>query len=139
MSCRRLTDGDDVESLPWTPRFRGSSAFSAPPTRHIWGPCTARAPALTSAIIRLLCPCPRLWRRLLEPEVHMAEVLDRPATLRLNPSDPVVVAMRDIAAGESVTPKVKAAEPITRGHKVAIEPIAAGKPVRKFGQIIGNA
>ena len=69
----------------------------------------------------------------------MAEVLDRPATLRLNPSDPVVVAMRDIAAGETVAPKVKAAEPITRGHKVAILPIAAGEPVRKFGQIIGNA
>src|SRR5262247_1931457 len=57
----------------------------------------------------------------------MAEVLDRPATLRLNPSDPVVVAMRDIAAGETV------------GPKVAIVPIAAGEPVRKFGQIIGNA
>ena len=69
----------------------------------------------------------------------MAEVLDRPATLRLNPSDPVVVAMRDIAAGETVTAKVKAAEPITRGHKVAILPVAAGEPVRKFGQIIGNA
>src|SRR5262245_20950787 len=69
----------------------------------------------------------------------MAEVLDRPATLRLNPSDPVVVAMRDIAAGETVAPKVKAAEPITRGHKVAILPVAAGEPVRKFGQIIGNA
>jgi altronate hydrolase len=69
----------------------------------------------------------------------MAEVLDRPATLRLNPSDPVVVAMRDIAAGEMVTAKVKAAEPIGRGHKVAILPIAAGEPVRKFGQIIGNA
>ena len=26
----------------------------------------------------------------------MAEVLDRPATLRLNPSDPVMIAMRDI-------------------------------------------
>src|SRR5882672_9250295 len=69
----------------------------------------------------------------------MAEVLDRPATLRLNPSDPVVVAMRDIAAGETVAAKVKAAEPITRGHKVAILPLAAGQPVRKFGQIIGNA
>jgi altronate hydrolase len=69
----------------------------------------------------------------------MAEVLDRPATLRLNASDPVVVAMRDIAAGETVAPKVKAAEPITRGHKVAIQPVQAGEPVRKFGQIIGNA
>jgi len=69
----------------------------------------------------------------------MAEVLDRPSTLRLNPSDPVVVAMRDIAVGEMVTAKVKATEPIGRGHKVAIQPIAAGEPVRKFGQIIGNA
>ncbi|MGH6959924.1 MAG: UxaA family hydrolase, partial [Dongiaceae bacterium] len=69
----------------------------------------------------------------------MAEVLDRPATLRLNPSDPVVVAMRDIAVGETVSPKVRAAEPITRGHKVAILPVATGEPVRKFGQIIGNA
>src|SRR5215470_9035110 len=69
----------------------------------------------------------------------MAEVLDRPSTLRLNPSDPVVVAMRDIAVGEMVASKVKAVEAIGRGHKVATQPIAAGEPVRKFGQIIGNA
>ena len=69
----------------------------------------------------------------------MAEVLDRPATLRLNPSDPVMIAMRDIAVGEPVGANVRASEPIVRGHKVAIQPIAAGEPVRKFGQIIGNA
>ncbi len=69
----------------------------------------------------------------------MADVLDRPATLRLNASDPVVVAMRDIAAGEPVGSNARAAEPIARGHKVAIQPIAAGAPVRKFGQIIGDA
>jgi altronate hydrolase len=69
----------------------------------------------------------------------MVEVLERPATLQLNPSDPVAVALRDIAAGEAVGQGVKAAEPITRGHKVAIRPIAAGEAVRKFGQIIGNA
>ncbi|MGH6927861.1 MAG: UxaA family hydrolase, partial [Dongiaceae bacterium] len=69
----------------------------------------------------------------------MAEVLDRPATLRLNASDPVMIAMRDIAAGEPVGLNVQASEPITRGHKVAILPVPAGEPVRKFGQIIGNA
>jgi altronate hydrolase len=69
----------------------------------------------------------------------MAEVLDRPATLRLNPSDPVMIAMRDIAVGEPVGLNVRASEPITRGHKVAILPVPAGEPVRKFGQIIGNA
>src|SRR5262245_15993824 len=69
----------------------------------------------------------------------MVDVLDRPAILRLNPIDPVVVAIRDIPAGETVFGNVRAAEPITKGHKIAIEPIAAGQPVRKFGQIIGNA
>ena len=70
----------------------------------------------------------------------MVEVLDRPATLRLNASDPVVVAMRDLAPGEPVGfGGVKTVEPIGRGHKIAIQAIPAGEPVRKFGQIIGNA
>jgi altronate hydrolase len=69
----------------------------------------------------------------------MVDVLDRPAALRLNPIDPVVVAIRDIPAGETVLGNVRAAEPITKGHKIAVEPIAVGQPVRKFGQIIGNA
>src|SRR5262249_47925758 len=34
---------------------------------------------------------------------------------------------------------VKPMEPVGRGHKLAIQAIADGAPVRKFGQIIGRA
>ncbi|MFD2090007.1 UxaA family hydrolase [Blastococcus deserti] len=58
--------------------------------------------------------------------------------VHLHPSDNVVVASRDLeegAAAGGVT--VRAAVP--RGHKVAVAPIAAGEPVRKYNQIIGFA
>src|SRR5579871_3831243 len=70
----------------------------------------------------------------------MDDLSNRPPVLRLNPSDPLVVATRDILAGEDIGfGRVVTAEPIGRGHKVAIQPIAAGSPVRKLGQIIGAA
>jgi altronate hydrolase len=48
--------------------------------------------------------------------------------------------MRDLAAGEEIGfGAVTPAQPITRGHKLAIQAIAEGAPVRKFGQIIGRA
>lgn len=60
----------------------------------------------------------------------------------LRPEDNVAVAARpmpkgftvDIAGGGAVC-----REPIGLGHKVALETIAAGAPVRKYGQIIGFA
>jgi altronate hydrolase len=65
---------------------------------------------------------------------------NRPPVLHLNASDPLVVATRDLAIGEEIGfGEVKPVEPIARGHKLAISPIASGAPVRKFGQIIGNA
>ena len=65
---------------------------------------------------------------------------NRPPVLHLNASDPLVVATRDLAVGEEIGfGEVKPTEPIARGHKLAILPVAAGAPVRKFGQIIGNA
>ncbi len=58
--------------------------------------------------------------------------------VRLSPDDNVVVAIDQI--GEGVTASgVTARERIPRGHKMAAAPIAAGEPVRKFGQIIGFA
>jgi altronate hydrolase len=65
---------------------------------------------------------------------------NRPPVLHLNASDPLVVATRDLVVGEEIGfGDVKPTEPIARGHKLAIAPVAAGAPVRKLGQIIGNA
>ncbi len=62
------------------------------------------------------------------------------AVLHLHPADPLVVALRDLAAGEPVgIGAVIACEPITKGHKVAIAPIGKGRPVLKYGQVIGEA
>ena len=65
---------------------------------------------------------------------------NQPPVLHLNAADPLVVATRDLAAGEAIgmgsfTP----VEPISRGHKLAVQRIERGAPVRKLGQIIGLA
>ena len=58
----------------------------------------------------------------------------------LHPADNVCVATRDlaqatvIAAGDRT---VELVEPVRLGHKIALEPIATGKQVVKYGQIIG--
>jgi altronate hydrolase len=65
---------------------------------------------------------------------------NQPPVLRLNPADPLVVATRDLKPGEEIgLGEVRPVEPIGRGHKLAVAPIPAGEPVRKLGQIIGNA
>ena len=61
-----------------------------------------------------------------------------PRTLRLSPLDNVVVAIDQIAQGDSAAGAV-ASERVPRGHKMAIAPIALNEPVRKYGQIIGFA
>ena len=64
---------------------------------------------------------------------------ENPAIL-LNPADSVAVARRSLKAGEAVGPDGPvAAEPIPRGHKIALRAIAEGEEVRKFGQVIGVA
>jgi altronate hydrolase len=63
----------------------------------------------------------------------------------LHETDVVAVAVGDIAAGDLVDitgaktglPKVKALEPIPRGHKIALVDLAAGSHVRKYGLSIG--
>ena len=70
----------------------------------------------------------------------MAEIDLLSPTLRLHPADPLVLALSDLKPGDSIeNGKVRVQEPVGKGHKVAVQPIAAGEPVRKFGQIIGNA
>jgi altronate hydrolase len=65
---------------------------------------------------------------------------NQPPVLLLNPTDPLVVATRDLAVGEAVgLGDITPSEPIGRGHKLAIKPIESGAPVRKLGQVIGIA
>jgi altronate hydrolase len=60
--------------------------------------------------------------------------------VRLNSSDNVVVAAARAPAGAlAVGEGVRAAEPIPSGHKMATRAIAAGEPVLKYGQVIGQA
>lgn len=64
----------------------------------------------------------------------------------LDPRDDVAVALRPIASGETVRIRAgsesrslvaRAAIPMT--HKLALQAIAAGAPVRKYGEAIGEA
>ncbi|MBU1346824.1 MAG: altronate dehydratase family protein [Alphaproteobacteria bacterium] len=48
-------------------------------------------------------------------------------TLTLNPGDSVAVALTDLPGG------------IAAGHKIALERIPTGSPIRKYGQVIGRA
>ncbi len=63
--------------------------------------------------------------------------------IRIHPADNVAVALEDIAAGEKLAlpdgAAVTAAEPVARGHKLALAPIAEGEAVVKYGCAIGFA
>lgn len=63
-----------------------------------------------------------------------------PDAIRLNPSDNVVIALRDLGAGSRV-PDVAAplTGPVARGHKIAARAVAQGETVIRYGQIIGVA
>ncbi|HEY1940863.1 MAG TPA: altronate dehydratase family protein [Roseiarcus sp.] len=57
----------------------------------------------------------------------------------LNPADNVAVARLALQPGASTGLGLTASGLIPQGHKIAVEPISAGQPVRKYGQIIGLA
>ncbi|MCW3837719.1 UxaA family hydrolase [Sphingomonas canadensis] len=61
-----------------------------------------------------------------------------PSLFRIDPADSVATALRDLAAGERAL-GVTLSAAVPRGHKVALTPVAAGDPVRKFGFPIGRA
>lgn len=58
--------------------------------------------------------------------------------LRLDPADTVAVARRRLDAG-AVVDGVTLKAPVPAGHKIAVEAVAKGQPVRKFAQVIGYA
>ena len=64
--------------------------------------------------------------------------MSTPRFIRLRPDDNVIVAVDQIAPGNSVA-GLAARERVPRGHKMAVAAIASNEPVRKYGQIIGFA
>ena len=60
-------------------------------------------------------------------------------TVRLDPSDNVVTAIKALEVGTEIAPGVSAAALIPRGHKIATRAIESGEVIRKYGQIIGYA
>lgn len=63
---------------------------------------------------------------------------EAPAAMRLSPHDNVAVALRALAAGETVL-GVSLVEDIARGHKFALSALTAGQAVVKYGQIMAKA
>ncbi|MFQ5731799.1 MAG: UxaA family hydrolase [Planctomycetaceae bacterium] len=66
------------------------------------------------------------------------------AFVRLHPDDNIVIARTGVEKGTSVPAgdnggTLVTLDAIDLGHKMADRPIAAGEPVRKFGQLIGYA
>lgn len=62
--------------------------------------------------------------------------------LRLDSADDVAISLRDIDAGAHVVldgAPIPVLDPIPRGHKVALRPLARLTPIVKYGQIIGHA
>ena len=71
----------------------------------------------------------------------MGDVLDE-AALRMTPEDTVATAIADLPAGRSFAVdgrSVVLVEAVPFGHKFALEPVPAGEPVRKYGEVIGRA
>ena len=62
--------------------------------------------------------------------------------IKIHPLDTVIVALDDLKAGEVFTidnQSVELLQSIERGHKIAIQPIAKGDNVIKYGYPIGHA
>jgi altronate dehydratase small subunit len=72
----------------------------------------------------------------------MASSEPRAAAMKLAPQDNVAVALRALAAGETVMlgdAPVRIARDIAVGHKLAARPIAAGEKIVKYNCPIGSA
>ncbi len=70
------------------------------------------------------------------------EAVGRRAVMVLTPGDNIAVAVRDIAAGETVEldgRPVQVGAIVPTGHKIAAKPIARGERVIKYGAPIGRA
>lgn len=59
--------------------------------------------------------------------------------VQLHPDDDVVIARQQLVAGTRLGTGLAVRGLVPAGHKLAVRPLVAGEPVRRYGQIIGFA
>lgn len=71
----------------------------------------------------------------------MSGALQNPAVVKVHEQDNVAIVGSDggLPAGSRVTPRVVLREAVAQGHKVALQDIAEGAPVVRYGAVIGLA
>jgi altronate hydrolase len=78
-----------------------------------------------------------------DPSVAPRIVCLQDVALRLHPQDSVAIAKVDLCPGVLLEVwgdgPIPLRQPVPSGHKVALRYIAAGEPVRRYGQVIGFA
>lgn len=63
-----------------------------------------------------------------------------PRVIRLHPSDNVAVTLEDVGKDAHLAEfALSTCDQIPRGHKIALQDLAIGDPVRRYGQLIGIA
>jgi galactarate dehydratase len=65
----------------------------------------------------------------------------KPLYIRLRPNDNVAIVANKggLQPGTEFADGLRLIEQIPQGHKVALEDIAAGQPIRRYGEVIGHA
>ena len=62
-----------------------------------------------------------------------------PLYIKIKDEDNVAIAVNALKAGTEIMPGVSTKEDIPQGHKIALSPIPAGKPVVRYGVVLGFA
>ena len=65
--------------------------------------------------------------------------MEAPSVIKINESDNVAIALRDLAPGEEVAPGVVTRVAIPQGHKVTLVDIPKGGEVVRYGVVLGYA
>ena len=65
----------------------------------------------------------------------------KPLYVKVHPSDNVAIIVNPegLAAGVELEGGLRLAEAIPQAHKIALEALAAGEPIRRYGEVIGHA
>lgn len=67
--------------------------------------------------------------------------MNQPRYIRLHESDNVAIVVNDggLPRGAAFADGLRLTGPVPQGHKVALSDIAQGEPIRRYGEVIGNA